>query len=131
MKDVSDSKCMRCGSCCKQHFCIVPKYEHSDLSPDHIDSMEPEDAMAYIDEHSEPQGDVCKWLIFDKETMMHSCGARERRSSMCRDHRADEWCNIGFLYWEKLKAAGYSLPPEIQVLYDNHPMHNYCKSRRN
>ena len=77
--------CHRCGTCCKDFLATVPKHVDSDLSPDHLNSMELDAAMAYLDEHAEMQGVRCRWLI-DNEDGTCSCGAYERRSEDCRNY---------------------------------------------
>lgn len=104
------AKCLRCGYCCKNHFCIVPKYENSDLSPEFLEAV----TADYIDENTVEQGPICKWLTVD-ELGLHTCSAYARRSSMCRDHNTEfKKCLMGHAYWKNKT----NIPEEIRLLIE-------------
>lgn len=92
------NKCYRCGSCCKSMINIIPATEESDLSPDFLEEFAnthtQEELQAYLLRHSEPMGEVCKWLIEPGNGKPCSCRVYEHRPSTCRDY-PDTDCNIG------------------------------------
>jgi len=79
-----------------QHI-LVPRYEHSDLSPDFLDNIRMTDGdeaeLAYIKENSMPQGSCCIWLR-DAAQGATSCAAYSRRSKTCRDYNSDGSCRV-------------------------------------
>ena len=89
--------CLRCGTCCKRQLCLVPKYAHSDLSPDFIAGLRAVggDAAvkAYYAEHSIFQGARCIWLL-DNSDGTTTCTAYDRRSETCRSFNPDGGCKI-------------------------------------
>jgi len=106
------SKCLRCGHCCKDYLCFVPKYETSNLSPEFLETIDEDRLDDYINENIEEQGSACKWLTVDK-LGLHSCLAYDRRSSMCRDHNSlIGKCLIGISYWKDKE----DIPEEIKSM---------------
>ena len=72
--------------------CLVPKHEHSNLSPDFLDNIRATDGeeaeLTYIRENSVWQGDRCLWLRNDGNGRT-TCTAYSRRSKTCREYNDD------------------------------------------
>lgn len=96
--DVHMQTCRRCGLCCKGQFVRVPRYEHSDIGPEHLEQIRRSEggdaAKAYFEENSMPQGARCVWLQ-DNADGSTTCTAYTRRSATCRDFNNDGNCQ----YW--------------------------------
>lgn len=116
--------CFRCGSCCKNYFCLVPKYKDSNLSEEFLskyaDEHGYEEMQKYIADNTIPQGEKCIWLTED-ETGICTCTAYMRRAEMCVNHNHDNWCNIGLSTWHRRYKQGNKIPEEIMVLLKQHP----------
>lgn len=128
-----EPKCMRCGSCCRNYFCIVPKNEDSNLSDEFIEKLSEEKgyetAFKYIEDNSIPQGEKCIWLNQNRSIMagdkfndVSSCNAYARRCNMCVNHLNDQWCVIGLSVWKQHKQLGNEVPKEIIAIIKQHPM---------
>ncbi len=105
--------CLRSGQCCSGYLALVPKYEHSDLNPAYLESMD--DSYSYIENNSEMMGSPCKWLSINDITAESTCLAHTRKSSMCIDHPEDigvgsRYCNVGLKFWENRKLSGKQIP---------------------
>ena len=104
------AQCLRCGYCCKNHFCFVPKYDTSNLSPEFLETASED----YINENIEDQGPICKWLTVN-DRGLHTCTAYERRSSMCIDHNTEfRKCLMGHNYWKNKE----NIPEEIKLILE-------------
>jgi Fe-S-cluster containining protein len=107
--------CLRSGGCCSGYFALVPKTETSDLSPTNLESME--DAISYIEEHSEGMGKPCKWLIRDEVTTEATCKVHTLKSSMCIDYPeymvGNKYCGMGLAYWSDRKERGLPIPSSV------------------
>lgn len=112
--------CLRSGQCCSGLLALVPKYETSDLSDRHLDTLDFDDQMSYIEENSEPMGKPCKWLERDSETTEATCKAHKRKSSMCinyPEHLAGSpYCPSGVAYWSERKANGLKVPDWVMEI---------------
>lgn len=92
-----NTKCYRCGTCCKGFIALVPKTKESDLSPEFLEEYgkthTDEELFQYIEENSQDMGEVCPWLIEDTDDFC-SCAVYEHRSSQCREYPGCD-CKIG------------------------------------
>ena len=123
--------CYRCGRCCRNMFCLVPKHENSNLDPDFTDKLEEEKGFEYADkyisENIADQGEKCKWLKQDEffqngKIEIATCLAYDRRSLMCRNY-GYPFCNEGYTTWMKHKKNGFEIPDEILEKLKTHPMY--------
>jgi Fe-S-cluster containining protein len=128
-------KCMRCGSCCRNYNCIVPKNEDSNLSDEFIEKLSIEKGhkavFKYIEDNSIPQGEKCKWLNQNKSIAagdeyndVANCNAYDRRCNMCIDHMSDQWCATGLIIWRGHKLKGNEVPLEIMEIIEQNPRAN-------
>jgi len=89
--------CLRCGQCCKWQYVRVPRYENSDLSPEHLEDIHTSYGLTavedYMNENSILQGARCVWLA-DNADGTTTCTAYARRSKTCRDFNAGDGCVI-------------------------------------
>lgn len=128
--------CLRCGNCCRNYFCLVPKNIDSDLSDkfldEYIQNHSFDEMQNYISENQEFQGEKCKWLKQDQSVKSGDsyndiayCTAYNHRSSMCSDYMKDQHCNIGLMMWKRHQTNGYDIPKEILNRLKQHKLYQW------
>jgi Fe-S-cluster containining protein len=115
---VQTKKCMRSGQCCSAHFALVPKHETSNLSDEHLETVE--DLDSYIATNAEMMGAPCKWLARDELTTEATCKVHVLKSSMCVNYPehvvGSEWCPVGLGYWKHRKSEGLTIPDWVDTV---------------